>query len=285
MERYASPDSFRAALEERLKNRAAETKTALDRLRRRVVFERLLARLEATMPGQWVVKGAMALEIRFSDRARRTRDIDLAFREDTRELHERLVRALAEDPLGDGFEFLVAAPRPLTTDNAGNPGWRFGVHARLAGRTFERVTMDVVRRTDEIAGTIRETFPSLVGFAGLPPVVVEVVEPRQHFAEKLHAYTRDYGERPNSRVRDVPDMVLLVEGGLTPDKSLYDIASQVFETRDTHPLPDALPDPPAGWETGYEDLVMDLDVSPRSLNAAIGMLRGFWAETVEAGRG
>ncbi len=284
MDRYASPEDFRTALEDRLRDRARATNTAIDRLRRRVVFERLLARLEASMPGRWVVKGAMALEIRLTDRARRTRDIDLAFRDDTRDLQERLVEALAADTSGDGFTFLVAAPKPLATDEAGRPGWRFGVEARLAGRTFERVTMDVVERTEEIAATIRETFPTLVDFAGLPPVVVEVVEPRQHFGEKLHAYTRDYGDRPNSRVRDVPDMVLLVEDGLRPDKALYDVTRHVFEVRATHPLPEVLPDPPAGWEGRYEELAMDLDVTPRTIGAAIAVLRRFWAETLEAGR-
>lgn len=121
MERYASPEAFRAALEDRLKRHAIETNTALDRLRRRVVFERLLARLEASMPGLWVVKGGMALEIRISDRARRTRDLDLAFREDTTDLHERLVDASASEASGDGFGFLIAAPTPLATAEAGRP--------------------------------------------------------------------------------------------------------------------------------------------------------------------
>ena len=38
-------------------------------------------RLERSAPGQWVLKGGMALEVRFGDRARATKDLDLAFRE------------------------------------------------------------------------------------------------------------------------------------------------------------------------------------------------------------
>ncbi len=280
MDRYATSEAFRAALEDRLKNRAADTGTALDRLRRRVVFERLLARLEVAMPGQWVVKGAMALEIRLSDRARRTKDIDLAFREDTADLHERLVDALTVDPFGDGFQFLVALPKPLGTDEAGRPGLGFGVDARLAGRGFERVTMDVVERPEEIAATVREVFPTLVDFAGLPPVSVEVIEPRQHFAEKLHAYTKDYGERANSRSRDLPDMVLLIESGLTPDGELYDVVKHVFDTRNTHSIPADLPDAPALWARSYEELTRDLDVGPRTLDEAVQAVREFWATTV-----
>lgn len=44
--RYATPEAFRAALEDRLKNAQNET-VGLSRLRKRVVFERLLARLTA----------------------------------------------------------------------------------------------------------------------------------------------------------------------------------------------------------------------------------------------
>jgi hypothetical protein len=282
MDRYPSAEGFRNALDERLKNRARETDTSLDRLRRRVVFERLLARLESTMPGLWVVKGGMALEIRLSDRARRTRDIDLALRDGAFDLHARLVDALAADPFGDRFEYVVSAPRSLATDDAGRQGWRFAVEARLAGRTFERVTMDVVERRVEIAPTTIETFPSLTDFAGFPPVIVEVIEPRQHFAEKLHAYTRDYGGMPSSRSRDLPDMVLLIEDGLVPDNELYAVAERLFQDRDTHELPEALPDPPASWEESYRDLVRDLDVGPTTLSDATTMVRAFWSTAVEA---
>jgi predicted nucleotidyltransferase component of viral defense system len=280
IDRYATSEAFRAALEDRLKNRAADTGTALDRLRRRVVFERMLARLEVAMPGRWVVKGGMALEIRLTDRARRTRDLDLAIREDTADLHEQLVDALTPDPFGDGFQFLVASPKPLSTDDAGRPGWRFGVGARLAGRGFERVTMDVVERPQEIVATVREVFPTLVDFAGLPAVSVEVIEPRQHFAEKLHAYTRDYGERANTRSRDLPDMVLLIEDGLVPDRKLYNVVKHVFDTRNTHSVPDDLPDAPALWAGSYEELTRDLDVGPKTLDEAVKAVLEFWARTV-----
>lgn len=42
--RYESPDAFRTALEQRLKNESDATAVALLRLRKRVAFERLLAR-------------------------------------------------------------------------------------------------------------------------------------------------------------------------------------------------------------------------------------------------
>lgn len=79
---YGTPVALRAALEQRLFNRSNETGIALDRLRRRVLFERIVARLEAAEPGRWVLKGGMALEVRLQDDARLTKDIDLGLRED-----------------------------------------------------------------------------------------------------------------------------------------------------------------------------------------------------------
>jgi hypothetical protein len=60
--------------------------------------------------------------------------------------------------------------------------------------------------------------PTLLDFAGLDDLLVEAVDRRQHFAEKLHALTRDYGDRPNTRVKDLPDLLTLIERGLEPDE-------------------------------------------------------------------
>ncbi len=46
--RYASPAAFRTGLEARLLNQSREAGLELGRLRRRVVFERLLVRLART---------------------------------------------------------------------------------------------------------------------------------------------------------------------------------------------------------------------------------------------
>lgn len=56
---YSTPQALRAALEQRLRNRSADTGVGLDRLRRRGLFERIGARLEAAEPGRWVLKGGI----------------------------------------------------------------------------------------------------------------------------------------------------------------------------------------------------------------------------------
>jgi hypothetical protein len=70
--RYATAEAFRAALEDRLKNAENET-VGISRLRKRVVFERLLARLTVQAAGEWVLKGGFALELRLDELSRSTR--------------------------------------------------------------------------------------------------------------------------------------------------------------------------------------------------------------------
>lgn len=77
---YQSLGAFRQGLEQRLLNQSLETGTDLNRLRRRVVFERILVRLVTTQPGLWIVKGGMAVELRIGDAARMTKDLDLNLR-------------------------------------------------------------------------------------------------------------------------------------------------------------------------------------------------------------
>lgn len=277
---YESPAALRQALETRLGNRSRESGIDLERLRRRAAFERLLVRLELGAPHRWVVKGGMALEIRLGDRARSTRDLDLVLRDaeaDGSAVRELLIDCLSVAREEDGFDFLVGEPAPITIDEAGRPGWRFSVESRMAGRRFASVRLDVVARDDEVSKTRRVELPGVLDFAGLERHEVEVVDPGQHFAEKVHAFTRTYGDRPNTRVRDLPDMVLLIDDGLEPTRELFAIVSRVFEARAAPAVPVELPDPPAFWREQYPAFAAELDVSAKTLDEAMTVVRTFWA--------
>ncbi|MGI8682803.1 MAG: nucleotidyl transferase AbiEii/AbiGii toxin family protein [Mycobacteriales bacterium] len=281
--RYASPAAFRVALETRLLAQSRESGVDLNRLRRRAVFERILSRLEGAEPGRWVLKGGMALEVRWRDRARSTRDLDLALRGevvDAAGLRIEIIDALSQDNDGDWLQFTVAEPRVVLPDELGRPGWRFGVAAQLAGKTFATVSVDVVVRPDELTRTERLRLPGALEFAGIETADVEAVDRAQHFAEKLHALTRTYGERPNTRVKDLPDLLLLIEDGVTPSAEMRSAVESVFAARGTHPVPNELPDPPAAWDRRYADLAADLDIRARTIDQAMETLRAFWSESL-----
>ena len=61
---YDSPVALRAALEQRLQSEAQATGIALNRLRRRVVFERIIFRIDAAEPGNVVGSEGLASALR-----------------------------------------------------------------------------------------------------------------------------------------------------------------------------------------------------------------------------
>ncbi len=159
----------------------------------------------------------MALEVRLSDRARLTKDIDLGLREtveDQRELYERLVEALEADPYDDWFVLAVEPLHRLMEDGAGKAAWRTTVDARLAGKTFGRVKLDSSPRAHELDATDKVALPNSLSFAGISVPTIEITDIQRHAAEKLHGMHRDFGDRDNSRVRDLVDLVILHENGL-----------------------------------------------------------------------
>ncbi|WP_410874543.1 nucleotidyl transferase AbiEii/AbiGii toxin family protein [Nocardia sp. A7] len=254
-----------------------------------MVFDRVATRLAADPTAGWVLKGGAVMEFRLRGRARMTKDMDLAARPDNEPeldgpaVRELLIDGLALDEDSDGFVFVVSPAIDLKADIAGRGGWRFSVEANLAGRIFATVRIDVVARGEEIALTERLPLPNTLGFAGTPPRDIEAVDRRQHFAEKLHAFTRDYGDRPNTRVKDLVDVVLLIENGLVPDKSVVDTVRHVFAVRATHDVPTRLPEPPPGWAHTYPELAAGLTEAPARLDAAFDLVGEFWREATDNG--
>ncbi len=130
---YATAGAFRRALEERLKRASLTDQIDLNRLRRQVSFDRLLARLFREEPAPWVLKGGYALELRFKA-ARSTVDIDLTLQQvgASRKGCRRLTRADLESQA-----LCVAQCEQLyaeTTDGELKLNERREAVARLRGR-------------------------------------------------------------------------------------------------------------------------------------------------------
>jgi hypothetical protein len=251
--RYATASAFRIALEARLKSLAQDDGIDLQRLRRQVSFDRLLARLFSEPNAPWLLKGGYAMELRLRS-ARTTKDIDLSLPGEVGGkggVLERLQDRAATD-MSDYFTFVVGLPQ-MDLDGAPEGGSRYPVIASLAGRVFTKFHLDVgigdpvVRPTEIIQGR------DWLGFAGIPPVACIAISREQQFAEKLHAYTR-LRERPNSRVKDLVDMALLVEMGTMEGPKLKEAIRVTFEQRGTHAVPAIFPDPPESWRQPYTHL-------------------------------
>lgn len=278
---YDTPNAFRVALEQRLLSRSNATGVALDRLRRRVVFERIVARLQRAEPGRWVLKGGMALEVRLRDHARLTKDIDLGLRDevlDADELRDRLVEALGEDPDGDRFVLTVGPAKPMMEDGSGLPTWRVKVTAELASKLFGRIQVDVSPRVAELSRTDLFQLPNSLEFAEVTTPQVEIIDVHRHAAEKYHAMLKDFGDRENSRVRDLVDLVILREHELLEPLDLALELRNVWEERNGSDPPPQLPDLPESWRLKYERQAADLDLDTASFPAAVEAVIALWAE-------
>jgi len=256
--RYPDATAFRQALEERLSNRApAGADTARDR--KRVVFDRFLARLIISAPGLWVLKGGFALDLRLAGRARTTRDIDLDWQAAEEELLDTLLDAASTDA-GDFFSFPVE--RSGTPPDRPGGSRRFRVTAALAGRTFDTFVLDVGVRSDPITDPETVLTSDLLTFAGIEPVSVPTMPLELQVAEKLHAYTRRYqGSRPSTRVKDLIDLAIIASLFALDAASLREAISTTFSIRAEHEPPRELPAPPAEWAVPYRELAVPVEVS------------------------
>jgi hypothetical protein len=278
---YKTAEALRIALEQRLRTQSQESGINLERLRRRVIFERVVARLEAAEPRQWVLKGGMALEVRLRDDARLTKDIDMGLRgaiAEAAELQERLVEALSADPFGDRFVITVGLVTQLMEDGAGHLTWRTKVAAHLAGRPFGGVQLDVSPRAHELEQTDIVPLPNSLAFAGIDAPSIEIIDVHRHAAEKYHAMLRDFGDRENSRVRDLVDLVILREQGLLDPIALSVAIQQVWLERDVTVPPSWVPPFPVSWPDRYEALAADHDLSTTTFPAAVVVVTTLWAE-------
>jgi len=255
--RYATPEAFRAALEDRLKDAQNET-VGLSRLRKRVTFERLLARLTAQAEGGWVLKGGFALELRLDELSRSTKDIDVDWSIGEEDATERLLDA-ADLDIGDMFEFRLQRADPAEELDGGGQRWK--ATALLDGREFERILIDVTFAAEPIFEPDTVMSSGLLAFAGLDRVQVKTLAIEQHLAEKVHAYTRTYaGDRPSSRVKDLIDIDVIAATTRIDSDRLRAALDTLFAERATHAVPTKLPTPPQNWAGTWSQLAANLPV-------------------------
>jgi Nucleotidyl transferase AbiEii toxin, Type IV TA system len=248
---YASAEAFKQALEQRLRT-SASTGPDFARRRQLLVFDRFLARIVAVLGDAATLKGGLVVELRV-ERARTTKDIDLRLTGSPQDVLGRLQEAGRRD-LGDflAFELRPDAEHPeIQNEGMQYEGARFQAVCRLAGKLYGNPFGVDVAFGDPIAGA-----PDIVvaddvlGFAGIPPPTLRIYPVETHLAEKLHAYTVPR-KRPNSRIKDLPDIALLAGVKAVASHRLRAALEQTFRFRKTHDLPAALPEPPSAWEAHY----------------------------------
>ena len=190
--RYKTAAAFRKALEDRLQAMAERERLELQRLRRKVAFNRFLARVFTGQSG-WVLKGGYAMELRLAN-ARATRDIDLSYRGGSaagakaENIILELLQKTASIDLGDYFTFQIGQLQ-FKLDTPVYGGARYPVQAAVNEKLFVAFHVDVALGDyiPEELETAEE--PDWLSFAGITPAKIRILPAAVQFAEKLHAYT------------------------------------------------------------------------------------------------
>lgn len=272
---YDSPESFKQAIEQRLRT-AAGSGADLARHRQLLVFDRFLARVVAVLGDAAMLKGGLVLELRLA-RARTTKDVDLRIVGAAEGILARLQDAGRRD-LGDfmTFEVLPDDEHPeIRNEGMQYEGLRFRTEWRLAGKIYGRRFGTDVAFGDPIFGeaevvTARDT----LGFAGIEPPTLRLYPVETHIAEKLHAYTMPRA-RPNSRVKDLPDLALLATTKSIDSVQLRAALDGTFAFRATHPVPESVPAPPKSWAGPYAAMARENGLVWRTLDEVTDAVRQF----------
>ncbi len=273
---YATPLAFKTAVEQRLRTEASTSGMDLHRRRQLFVFDRYLARLFTVLKDAVVLKGGMVIELRL-ERARTTKDIDLRMICDLDDVLAHLQEA-GRLELGDYLSFEVQAdPRHPEIEAEGMvyQGLRYRAQSQLAGKIYGSPFGIDVAFAEPLHGAPEEIEgSSFLEFAGIEPTRFRVYPLETHIAEKLHAYTLPR-KRPNSRVKDLPDIALLATVRDIDGRSLRAAIEGTFEHRATHPVPGFVPKPPSTWAPVYERIAANDRLRWRTLDDVTGVVQSF----------
>ncbi len=281
--RYHSPTAFRQALEERLRQHERQTGEPLVRLRKRITFERFMVRLQEKENSPWVLKGGFALELRLGERARMTMDLDLGV--DLGYFHPTEITAatvaskLREDAAtsnGDYFTFVVPETGEADLAIPGVKAFRYTVEARLDGRRFETNRIDIGLGDPLIPPFDTLESSDLLSFANIPRVTFRATSRAQHLAEKIHALTRPYEDRINTRIKDLADIILLLNLGLPNTHEVKKVVTEVFVARKIHEIPTVIEPQPKSWATPYSVMAEELGIAEIKLDSAITRINDYW---------
>jgi Nucleotidyl transferase AbiEii toxin, Type IV TA system len=272
---YSSPEVFKQSLEQRLRT-CAKSGAEFARKRQLLVFDRFLARVVAVLGDAATLKGGLVLELRI-ERARTTKDVDLSIVGSPDDILASLQEAGRRD-LGDFLTFEVGRDDDhpeIQNDGMQYDGLRFRAECKLAGKLYgQRFGVDVAFGDSILGEPEVVVAQDVLAFAGIAPPTLRLYPIETHIAEKLHAYTMPRA-RPNSRVKDLPDLALLATAQPIDAKRLRAALHQTFTFRKTHALPASVPSPIEAWRTPYESMAREDQLTWTTLEDVTQAARAF----------
>lgn len=277
------PPPSAGVLGKRVLQHARDTQTAERRWRVWVAYmmlSGLLERAQASGRGAaFSVKGGVSLELRLSNKARATKDIDIILHHD--DILSAFDSAITEPaPAGGATTAVVATyegfafQRKGTVIDLGHDAMRFELGVAYKGTAWTTISVDLAQ--PELGDVAPEPVKAIdLGAVGLTgPSEIPCLPLAHQIAQKLHGMTKPMPEgRRNERVKDLVDVVLL-EPYVEDLPVLRAACVAVFEGRGTHTWPPTLV-PPDEWRVEFAVLATDMEMGIADIDIAIGAVRAF----------
>lgn len=257
----------RERLQKTLARVAREQGLDQERLRRWVSFLALCGALDRAIQtgilAGYYLKGGVAMELRFAENARATKDLDVGI---AGARAERL-RSLT-DALSAGFDEFKFRIKAQTRDMELADTIRVEVVIQYRTRSWQTIEVDLGPANANEVDLIEPRVRGLVEL-GIPVVSrVRCLNLAEQVAQKLHACT---GPAAAGRARDILDILLIDALGQLHYPATADAARRVFAERATHRFPPAFVMPPE-WGPELEAMARELGFA---LNSALEIEQRF----------
>lgn len=232
-----------------------------ERLRHWVSFLALCGVLErAVAEGvikSYYLKGGVAMELRFAQLARATKDLDLALAGD----RKQRLRSLS-DAIRLGFDQFTFRLKSSVREMEQADTVRVEVAIQYRTRSWQTVEIDLGPTSQAAVDLVPPEVRGLTEL-GIPETSpVRCIHLADQIAQKIHACT---GPFSTGRARDVLDILLIEDIGQLDLDQVKEAVRRVFEERATHDLP-ATFSLPGEWHAELESLAADLSLPTRTVS-------------------
>ncbi|MCV2396263.1 nucleotidyl transferase AbiEii/AbiGii toxin family protein [Actinotalea sp. M2MS4P-6] len=283
-DRYVGvPPKNLSAIEQRVRNLAADTGTPSARLRHRLAVEVLADAIASVVPvdgeDKFAIKGGSALMLRLGiDRSRFSKDLDAMLRGSLTAFLDRLRELGRTGHLG--WNFTLVREQEIALPASPVRPRRVAVKMAYGGKPYATVTLEV---SPEEAGAADST--DLVPVVALRDVgfVTQaegflILGVKYQVAQKLHACTERRSGFRNDRAHDLVDIALLAELVRADLPAVKAACLSIFATRAMHSWPPVV-EPEPHWPALYTTAARDLEgVVPSDVTAAAELVNALIRE-------